>query len=184
MPNVSARVASGAAVFGERFQKPARQFMAATMEHAQRAGAFSIQFEMYGQKRMSASIYLQPPPTRTDSEQQQQQQQPPPQQAQQQQAQQQQQGPPETTMPVTKTEAAEDCLDCMGGNPSARKLVGEEHGWCKRLEAPAQEGSAHCAGFYEEKDSSYRLCVGAGEGGCTAVGEFLDCCPGAAAARD
>ena len=77
-------------------------------------------------------------------------------------------------MPVTKTEA-EDCLDRMGGNPSARKLVGEEHGWCKRLEAPAQEGSAHCAGFYEEKDSSYRLCVGAGEGGCTAVGEFLDC---------
>jgi len=82
MPNVSARVASGAAVFGERFQKPARQFMAATMEHAQRAGAFSIQFEMYGQKRMSASIYLQPPPTRTDSEQQQQQQQQPQQQPQ------------------------------------------------------------------------------------------------------
>ena len=121
-----------------------------------------------------------------DEQQQQQQQQPqqPQQQAQQQQAQQQQQGPPETTMPVTKTEAAEDCLDCIGGNPSARKLVGEEHGWCKRLEAPTQEGSAHCAGFYEEKDSSYRLCVGAGEGGCTAVGEFLDCCPGAAAARD
>ena len=119
-----------------------------------------------------------------EDEQQQQQQKQQQQQAQQQQAQQQQQGPPETTMPVTKTEAAEDCLDCMGGNPSARKLVGEEHGWCKRLEAPAQEGSAHCAGFYEEKDSSYRLCVGAGEGGCTAVGEFLDCCPGAAAARD